>query len=82
MSGTEIGIGVIGAVAALITAYKDDHKIVDRIKKKRAKRGGLPPSEELEKALKQGESKITSLRDEGADVQIDGKPIVRCSGFC
>ena len=32
MSGIEIGIGVISAVAALITAYKDGHKIADRIK--------------------------------------------------
>ncbi len=74
MSGIEIGIGVVSAVAALITAYKDGHKIADRIKKKRAKRGALPPSEELENALKQGEHSITRLRDEGAGVQVDGEP--------
>ena len=57
-------------VAALITAYKDGHKIADRIKKKRAERAGLPPSEGLEEALKQGEQSITRLRDEGVDVRL------------
>jgi gas vesicle protein len=77
MSGIEIGIGVISAVAALITAYKDGRKIADRIKKKRAQRGGLPPSEELQDALKKGETNITRLRDEGASVQIDSKYAAR-----
>lgn len=73
MSGIEIGVAVISAVAALIAAYKDGDKIVARIKKRRAKRGAIAPSTELEKALKDGETDITRLRDEGANIRIDGK---------
>ena len=72
MSGLEIAIPVITAVAALIAAYKDSDKILARIKKKRAQKGKLQPSDELEKALKQGQTSITRLRDEGSDVQVDG----------
>ena len=71
MSGVEIGIAVVSAVAALIAAYKDGNKIADRIKKKRAKKGGLPPTSELEKALKDGEDGIKRARDEGKDVKVD-----------
>ena len=73
MSGVEIGIAVVSAVAALITAYKDGGKIADRIKKKRAKKGALPPSNELEKALQKGEADITRLCDEGRGVRVDSK---------
>ena len=74
MSGVEIGIAVVSAVAALIAAYKDGSKIVDRIKKKRAKKGGaLPPSNELDKALRDGEADITRVGDEGRHVPVDSK---------
>jgi hypothetical protein len=71
MSGVEIGIAVVTAVAALIAAYKDGNKIYDRIQRKRAKKGAAPPSKELEKALKDGESDITRIREEGRHVRVD-----------
>ena len=72
MSGVEVGIAVVSAVAALIGAYKDGSKILDRIKKKSARRGALSPSADLDKALQDGEAEIVRLRDEGSRIHVDG----------
>lgn len=73
MSGIEVGLAVISAVAALVAAFEKGDKVVARIKKRRAKRGAVQPSEELEKALKNGETDMTRLKAEGANLRTDGK---------
>ena len=73
MSGIEVGFAVIGAVAALISAYKDGDKIWKRIKEKRARKlGHEPPSTGLEKALRRGHEEIGSLAEEYPQAQLDG----------
>ncbi|RMZ84521.1 hypothetical protein DV737_g1158, partial [Chaetothyriales sp. CBS 132003] len=66
MSRSEISLA-----ATLIAAYKDGTKIADRIKKKRVQKGSAPPPQELEKALRDGEVRITEVRDENRDVKVD-----------
>ncbi|EXJ86804.1 hypothetical protein A1O3_03758 [Capronia epimyces CBS 606.96] len=65
MSGVEIGIAVIGAVAALITAYKDAGGIVRNIKERRKARGGLPPSVALQESLDEGYQEIEKITAKG-----------------
>ena len=72
MSGVEIGIAVVAAVAALISAYKDSDKIWARIKKNRGKRGCEPPSTGLTDALTRGRDEISRLRDEYPQARLDG----------
>ena len=58
MSGLE-AIAVIGVVAALVTAFKDSSTIANSIKQRRKnKEGALPPTDELEEALAEGEHEI------------------------
>ncbi|KIW93843.1 uncharacterized protein Z519_05158 [Cladophialophora bantiana CBS 173.52] len=65
MSGAEIGIAVIGAVAALITAYKDAGAIVENIKERRKAKGALPPSVALEESLQEGHQEIEKITAKG-----------------
>jgi len=65
MSGAEIGIAVIGAVAALITAYKDAGSIVENIKERRKARGALPPSVALEQSIHEGHQEIEKIASQG-----------------
>jgi hypothetical protein len=65
MSGIEIGIAVVGAVAALITAYKDAGGIVGNIKERRKARGALPPSIALERSLQEGQQEIEKIAAQG-----------------
>ncbi|KAG9773562.1 hypothetical protein KCU88_g5708, partial [Aureobasidium melanogenum] len=65
MSGVEIGIAVIGAVAALVTAYKDAGGIVAKIKERRNARGALPPSVALEESLDEGHQEIERITAKG-----------------
>lgn len=65
MSGIEIGIAVVGAVAALITAYKDGGSIVGSIKERRKAKGALPPSVALEESLQEGQEEIERIAAKG-----------------
>ncbi len=65
MSGIEIGIAVVGAVAALITAYKDAGGIVGNIKERRRAKGALPPSIALEQSLQEGQEEIERITAKG-----------------
>jgi len=65
MSGLEIGLAVVGAIAALITAYKDAGSIVENIKEKRKARGALPPTIELEESINKGREEIESITNFG-----------------
>ncbi|KAK6366467.1 uncharacterized protein PV06_02548 [Exophiala oligosperma] len=65
MSGVEIGIAVVGAIAALITAYKDAGGIVGNIKARRKAKGALPPSFALEESLKEGQEEIERITAKG-----------------
>jgi len=65
MSGIEIGIAVVGAVAALITAYKDAGGIVGNIKDRRKAKGALPPSIALEQSLQEGQEEIERITAKG-----------------
>ena len=65
MSGAEIGIAVIGAVAALITAYRDAGSIVENIKERRKAKGALPPSVALEESLEEGHQEIEKITAKG-----------------
>ncbi|KAK4943552.1 hypothetical protein LTR10_016846 [Elasticomyces elasticus] len=65
MSGIEIGIAVVGAVAALITAYKDGGSIVNNIKARRKAKGALPPSVALEESLQEGQEEIERIAAKG-----------------
>ncbi|RMZ85044.1 hypothetical protein DV738_g2, partial [Chaetothyriales sp. CBS 135597] len=65
------GSNDISLAGMLIAAYKDGIKIADRIKRKRAEQGAEPPPPELEKALRDGEARITEVRDENRDVKVD-----------
>ncbi|KIX99711.1 uncharacterized protein Z520_04347 [Fonsecaea multimorphosa CBS 102226] len=65
MSGAEIGIAVIGAVAALITAYKDAGAIVENIKERRKAKGALPPSVALEESIQEGHQEIEKITAKG-----------------
>ncbi|KAH0839158.1 hypothetical protein AYO21_05578 [Fonsecaea monophora] len=65
MSGTELGIAVIGAVVALITAYKDAGSIVENIKESRKAKGASPPSLALEESLQEGHQEIEKITAKG-----------------
>ncbi|KIX03431.1 uncharacterized protein Z518_06983 [Rhinocladiella mackenziei CBS 650.93] len=65
MSGAEIGIAVIGAVAALITAYRDAGTIVENIKERRKAKGALPPSVALEESIQEGHQEIEKITAKG-----------------
>ena len=73
MSGIEVGLAVVAATAALISAYKDGDKIWKRIKEKRARKlGHEPPSTGLENALRRGHEEIGSLAGEYPQARLDG----------
>lgn len=78
MSGAEIGIAVIGAVAALITAYRDAGSIVENIKERRKARGTLPPSVALEESLQEGHHEIEKITAKG--IQRFGKEFEQGDG--
>lgn len=65
MSGVEIGIAVIGAVAALVTAYRDAGGIVQSIKERRKAKGALPPSIALQESLEEGHQEIEKITAKG-----------------
>lgn len=65
MSGAEIGIAVIGAVAALISAYKDAGSIVENIKERRRVKGALQPSVALEQSIQEGHQEIEKITAKG-----------------
>ncbi|OAP56454.1 hypothetical protein AYL99_09633 [Fonsecaea erecta] len=72
MSGAEIGVAVVEAAAALVTAYKDAGAIVENIKEKRRAKGALPPSVALEEALREGYEEIEKITAKG--IQRFGQP--------
>ncbi|KAJ9610756.1 hypothetical protein H2200_005533 [Cladophialophora chaetospira] len=65
MSGSEPGPAVTGAVTALVAAYKHASSIVDNIKEQRKARGALPPNDELEEALQDGQWEIEKIQAQG-----------------
>lgn len=65
MSGIEIAIPVIGAVFALVSAFKDGGTIVEKIRDRRRRKGAQIPNEKLKKELDQGAQQIEQLREEG-----------------
>ncbi|ETI25478.1 hypothetical protein G647_02251 [Cladophialophora carrionii CBS 160.54] len=65
MSEAELGPAVLGAVTALIAAYKNAGSIVDNIKEQRKARGAPPPSDELEEALQEGHWEIEKIQAQG-----------------
>ena len=67
MSGIGEAITVIACIAALVSAYKDGGTILSKIRDRRAKRGGLPPTKVLEEELKRGEHDIEAAAKDGRD---------------
>ena len=65
MSNPELGPAVVGAVTALVAAYKHAGSIVDNIKEQRKVKGALPPSDELEEALQEGHWEIEKIQAQG-----------------
>ncbi|KIW66096.1 hypothetical protein PV04_08300 [Phialophora macrospora] len=65
MSEAGLGPAVVGAVTALIAAYKNAGSIVDNIKEQRKARGALPPSDELEEAIQEGHWEIEKIQAHG-----------------
>lgn len=66
MSGLEI-FAVVGAVAAVISAYRDGGQIVAEIKKKRARRKALPPPKLLEDSLSRGPPALEEAKNNGVE---------------
>ena len=58
-------VAILGCVAAVISAYRDGHVIVQRIKDKRRARKALPPTTLLEESLQQGSREVEEAKDAG-----------------
>ena len=58
-------VSVIACVAAIVSAYKDGAQIIQRIKDKRKKGQGHPPTEELENSLNRGARAVEEAQEDG-----------------
>ena len=66
MSGLEV-FAVVGAVAAVISAYRDGGRIVAEIKKKRVRREAPPPTIYLEQSLSKGPPALEEAKNNGIE---------------
>ena len=66
MSGLE-AFAVVGAVAAVVSAYRDGSRIVAEIKEKRARRKAPPPSRLLEESLSRGPPALEEAKNNGVE---------------
>ena len=66
MSGLEV-VAVIGAVAAVVSAYKDGSRIVAEIKQKRARKKAPPPTKYLEESLSRGPPAVEEAKNNGVE---------------
>ena len=66
MSGVEV-IAVIACVAAVVSAFKDGHAIVESIKEKRRAKRGYLPSRYLEESLARGPPAIEAEKESGVE---------------
>ena len=66
MSGLE-AFAVVGAVAAVISAYRDGGRIVAEIKEKRARKKAPPPTIFLEQSLSRGPPALEEARNNGIE---------------
>ena len=66
MSGLEV-FAVVGAVAAVVSAYKDGGRIVADIKAKRARRKAPPPTIYLEQSLSRGPPALEEAKSNGIE---------------
>jgi hypothetical protein len=65
MSDGDLAPAVIGAVRALVAAYKNAGSIVENIKEQRKARGASSPPDELEEALQEGHCEIEKIQTKG-----------------
>jgi aconitase B len=80
MSDPELGPAVMGAVAALVGAYKNAGSIVENLKEQRKSRGALAPPDELEEALQEGHWEIEKIQAQG--IQRFGSAFEQGDGEC
>lgn len=80
MSGPEPSPAVVSAVTALVAAYKNASSIVDYIKDQRKANGAVPPTDELEEALQEGQWEIEKIQAQG--VQRFGPAFEQGDGKC
>ena len=66
MSGLEV-FAVVGAVAAVVSAYRDGGRIVAEIKEKRARRKAPPPTIYLEQSLSRGPPALEEAKNNGIE---------------
>ena len=66
MSGFEV-FAVVGAVAAVISAYRDGGRIVAEIKEKRARKKAAPPTRFLEESLSRGPPALEEAKNNGVE---------------
>lgn len=66
MSGLEV-FAVVGAVAAVVSAYKDGSRIVAEIKEKRARKKAPPPTKYLEESLSRGPPAVEEAKNNGVE---------------
>ena len=80
MTEADLGPAVIGAVNALVAAYKYAGSIVENIKEQRKARGASPPNDALEESLQEGHWEIEKITAQG--VQRFGSGFERGDGQC
>ena len=66
MSGLEV-FAVVGAVAAVVSAYENGGRIVAEIKAKRARRKAPPPTIYLEQSLSKGPPALEEAKNNGIE---------------
>ena len=67
MSGIEIAVGIVACVAAVVSAYKDGSKIVQKIKDKRRAAHVTPRTRYLEESLKRGAAAVEDAERAGTE---------------
>lgn len=67
MSGIGEIVGIIACVAAVISAYKDGAKVVQKIKDKRRVARAVPPTAYLEESLNRGASAVEDAKRAGTE---------------
>ncbi len=67
MSGIEVAVGIIACIAAVVSAYKDGSKIVQKIKDKRRAAHATPPTRYLEESLKRGAAAVEDAERAGTE---------------
>ena len=67
MSGIEVVVGIVACVAAVVSAYKDGSKIVQKIKDKRRAAHATPPTKYLEESLRRGATAVEDAERAGTE---------------